>query len=49
MEEHEEISRGIVADESGCEIARRLGRRYSVINREIAWIGGWFAYRASEA
>jgi transposase, IS30 family len=49
VEEREEISRGIVAEESGREIGRRLGRHYSVINREIARNGGRSAYRASEA
>jgi transposase, IS30 family len=49
MEEREEISRGIVAEESGREIARRLGRHYSVINREIARNGGRTAYRATDA
>jgi transposase, IS30 family len=49
LEEREEISRGIVAEESGHEIARRLGRHYSVVNREIARNGGRSTYRASEA
>jgi transposase, IS30 family len=49
MEEREEISRGIVAEESGREIARRLGRHYSVINREIGRNGGRTAYRATDA
>ena len=49
IEEREEISRGIIADESGREIARRLRRHYSVVNREIVRNGGRSAYRASEA
>jgi transposase, IS30 family len=49
IEEREEISRGIVADESGREIARRLGRHYSVVNRKIVRNGGRSTYRASEA
>ena len=49
LEEREEISRGIVARESGHEIGRRLGRHPSVINREIARHGGRLAYRAAEA
>jgi transposase, IS30 family len=49
IEEREEISRGIVAEEPGREIARRLGRRYSVVNREIARNGGRPVSRASEA
>ena len=49
LEEREEISRGIVAEESGRQIARRLSRHHSVINREIARHGGRAAYRASEA
>ncbi len=32
-EEREEISRGIAAGESGRDVALRLGRHYSVINR----------------
>jgi IS30 family transposase len=49
IEEREEVSRGIVADEPGREIARRLGRHYSVVNREIARNGGRPVSRASEA
>ncbi len=48
-EEREEISRGIVAEESGRAIAQRLGRHSSVINREIARYGGRSAYRACDA
>ena len=49
LEDREEISRGIAVDESGRQIARRLGRHHSVVNREIARNGGRSAYRASEA
>src|SRR6185312_13585139 len=48
-EEREEISRDIVAEESGRAIAQRLGRHFSVINREIARHGGRSAYRACDA
>jgi len=48
-EEREEISRGIVAEESGHEIGRWIGRHFSVVNREIARHGGRAAYRATEA
>lgn len=44
--EREEISRGIVDGESGRVIGARLGRHYSVVNREIARNGGRRAYRA---
>ena len=49
IEDREEISRGIVAEESGREIGRRIGRHFSVVNREIARNGGRSCYRASEA
>lgn len=48
-DEREEISRGIVAGESGREIGRRIGRHFSVINREIARNSGRSAYRACDA
>jgi IS30 family transposase len=48
-EEREEISRGIAAEESGREIALRLGRHYSVINREVARCGGRAGYRSAAA
>lgn len=49
IEEREEISRGLVEGESGRLIARRLGRHFSVVNREIVRHGGRFAYRAAKA
>jgi IS30 family transposase len=49
LEEREEISRGIAAGDSGRQIAGRLGRHYSVVNREIMRNGGRSAYRASDA
>ena len=49
IEDREEISRGIVAEESGREIGRRIGRHFSVVNREIARNGGRSSYRASDA
>jgi transposase, IS30 family len=48
LEEREEISRGIAAGDSGRQIARRLDRHYSVVNREINRNGGRSAYRASD-
>jgi IS30 family transposase len=47
--EREEISRGVATGDSGRVIALRLGRHYSVVNREIARNGGRLAYRAAEA
>ncbi len=47
--EREEISRGVAADDSGRLIAARLGRHYSVVNREIARCGGRPGYRAASA
>jgi len=49
LEEREGISRGIAAGDSGRQIAGRLGRHYSVVNREISRHGGRSAYRASDA
>ena len=49
LEECEEISRGIAAGGSGRRIARRLGRHYSVVNREVGRNGGRAAYRAGDA
>ena len=49
LDGREEISRGIVAGESGRAIAARLGRHYSVVNREIWRNGGRLAYRAMDA
>jgi IS30 family transposase len=47
--EREEISRGLAERLSGQEIARRLGRHPSVVNREIARNGGREQYRAVAA
>lgn len=47
--DREEISRGVVVGDSGRVIAARLGRHYSVVNREIARRGGRGGYRASVA
>jgi IS30 family transposase len=47
--EREEISRGIVVGESGRGIAARIGRHFSVVNREIARNGGRDGYRAAVA
>lgn len=49
LEEREEISRRIAAGDSGRQIARRLGRHCSVVNREISRNGGRAAYRACDA
>ena len=48
-EEREEISRGLSAGLSQREIARRLSRSASTINREIARNGGGKVYRAARA
>lgn len=47
--EREEISRGIGAGESGRQIGRRLGRHYSVVNKEVARNGGRLVYRGVAA
>jgi IS30 family transposase len=47
--EREEISRGLVSDESLRSIARRLGRAPSTISREIRRHGGALEYRAQTA
>lgn len=49
LEEREEISRGVAVGDSGRQIAWRLGRHYSVVNREISRNGGRPAYRAFDA
>jgi IS30 family transposase len=49
LADREEISRGVAAGLSGREIARRMDRHYSVVNREIARHGGRRAYRAAAA
>ncbi len=47
--EREQISRGLAADETICEIARRLARPPSTISREVTRNGGRMHYRAVEA
>lgn len=47
--EREEISRGLAAELSIRDIARKLGRSASTISREIRRNGGRQAYRAAEA
>lgn len=49
LEEREEISRSLVAEESIRSIAARLSRSPSTISREINRNGGYHDYRASEA
>jgi transposase, IS30 family len=49
LAEREEISRGLVAGDSGRQIARRLKRAPSTVSREIARNGGRERYRACEA
>jgi len=49
LAEREEISRGMVADESCRAIARRLGRSPSTVSREITGHGGRANYRAAVA
>jgi len=49
LDEREEISRGLAADESLRCIARRLGRAASTVSREVAANGGRVRYRATQA
>jgi len=49
LAEREEISRGIVADESARAMARKLGRAPSTVAREVRRNGGYDRYRASSA
>jgi IS30 family transposase len=49
LAEREEISRGLVAEESCRAIARRIGRAPSTVSREVAGHGGRQRYRACEA
>ena len=49
LQEREEISRGVMVDESVRALARRLRRAPSTISREIRRHGGRRAYRASMA
>ena len=49
LAEREEISRGIVADESARFMARKLGRSPSTVAREVSRNGGYDRYRASSA
>jgi IS30 family transposase len=47
--EREEISRGMAAEQSMREIARKLGRAPSTVSREVRRNGGYARYRAVEA
>ena len=47
--EREEISRGIVAEQSIRSIARMLGRSPSTVSREVCRNGGYARYRAAAA
>jgi len=49
LAEREEISRGVVADDSCRAIARRIGRAPSTVSREVATNGGRHRYRACRA
>ena len=49
LEEREEISRGLAAECSFREIARRLGRAPSTVSREVNNNGGRNRYRAAKA
>jgi len=49
LSEREEISRGVVADQSIRAIAWSLGRAPSTVSREISRNGGRQSYRASQA
>jgi len=49
MDDREEISRGMAADESFRSIGRRIGRPASTISREVARNRGVAKYRAVEA
>ncbi len=47
--EREEISRGLVSEQSFRQLGRDLGRAVSTISREVARNGGRRAYRATRA
>ena len=49
LTEREEISRGVVVDQSMRSIAASLGRSPSTVSREINRNGGWRRYRACKA
>ena len=49
LSEREEISRGLVAEQSICSIAALLGRSPSTVSREISRNGGRCRYRAAGA
>jgi transposase, IS30 family len=49
LAEREEISRGLVAGDTCCAIANRLGRSASTVSREVAANGGRRRYRAHVA
>mgnify|MGYP000350320167 CR=1 FL=1 len=49
LSEREEISRGLVTEQSFCSIAASLGRSPSTVSREISRNGGQRRYRAAAA
>ena len=49
MDDREEISRGVAADESYRSIGRRIGRPASTVSREVARNRGILKYRAADA
>lgn len=49
LSDREEISRGIVAEQSLRQIATSLNRAPSIISREIQRNGGYHCYRATQA
>lgn len=49
LDDREEISRGLIVEESFASIARRLGRSTSTVSREVHRNGGRDRYRAARA
>jgi IS30 family transposase len=49
LDEREEISRGLVEEQSFHQLGRAMGRAVSTISREVAGNGGRQAYRATRA